>query len=41
MMVPNAFNGLNASNRALVVDLAGSVLAGDVALPTHDGEANL
>ena len=41
IMVPIAFNGLNASCSALIVDPAGSVLAGDAPSPTHDGEANL
>ena len=41
MIAPNAFNGLNASNGDLVVDLAKNVLAGDALLPNHDNEANL
>jgi hypothetical protein len=41
IIVPIAFNGLNVSNGALVIDLAESVLAGDAPSPTHDGEANL
>ena len=41
IMVLIAFNGLNASNGALVVDLAESVFAVDAPSPTHDGEANL
>ena len=37
IMVSIAFDGLNASNGALVIDLAESVLAGDTLSPTHDG----
>ena len=40
-MVPIAFNGFNASNGALVKDLAESVLAGDAPSQTHAGETNL
>ena len=40
-MVLIAFNGLNASNGALFVDLAESRLAGDAPSITHNGEANL
>ena len=41
IMLPIAFNGLNASNCALFVDLVESVLAGDAPSTTHNGEANL
>ena len=41
MIAPTAFTGLNASNGGLVVDLAESVLSGDVLSPTHDGKANI
>jgi len=41
MMVLIAFNGSNASNGALVVDLDEGFLAGDAPLPNYDGEANL
>ena len=40
-MVYIAFNGLNALCSALIVDLAGSVLAGDAPSLIHDGEADL
>ena len=41
MIAPTALNGLNASNDALVVDLAESVLAGDALSPTHDDGTNI
>ena len=41
MMVPIAFNGSNASNGALVVNLVDSFIAGDAPSPNHDGETNL
>ena len=41
MMLPIALNGSNASNFALVADLAESFLAGDAPSPNYDGEANL
>ena len=41
IMVLIAFNGLNASNGALFVDLAEIRLSGAAPSITHNGEANL